>query len=246
MTYRSTARELGPTERTFGSPAPVRQLAIVWAIFGLPAIALVTGFQSAPGEVFAGDRTTNTLVGGGLLAIALWASVALVRKAAMRVELHTGGLRWRERGLTRDIAWEEIAELRGVHTARTVAGAEVARTSVYRLVLEGGTEYVMTNMLSDLGALAARIEAELARRRLPLLRARLERGERVAFGPVALGPDGVTSGDRTIAWAALAGVDVEGGVVRVHGPILIEVRWSAVPNAALLLALLEERRAVLS
>src|SRR5262245_23757795 len=146
--YRSAApRTLGAFERRHGSPPPVRPLVVFFAFFGLPGIALVSGFQSAPGEVFAGDRLTNGAIGAALLGFALLAAVTAARKATLRVMVHEAGLRWVENGKTRDVFWEDIASITGTHKSRRVAGNEVARTDVYRLTLDDGRALVMTNML---------------------------------------------------------------------------------------------------
>lgn len=218
----------------------MRGIVIVTAIFGLPGIALLSGSQSGAGEVFAGDRTTNGALGAALLAFAVFLGVTILRKATLSIAIHADGVRWREARRTRDIHWSEIVEMRGAHTKRMVMNVEVARTNVHRLSLEDGTECLFSDMLAGARVLAERIEAELLARVLPRARARLERGETVVFGPIALTPRGVERGDQVIE--LLETVTVEDGLLLAKGSDThIEVQWSKIPNARVLLALLEAR-----
>lgn len=157
MPYRTGQDPLGAVESVHRSPFPLPPIALAWLVFGLPGIGLVTGFQSAPGEVFSGDRVTNSVLGIALLGIAVAATVLFLRKATLRVELHANGLRWHERGRSRDIRWEDVAEVKAVETRRSAQGIHVTTTKVYRIVLADGTVYVATNMLAGIDALGKRL-----------------------------------------------------------------------------------------
>lgn len=163
--YRSPSRDLGGLERRFRSPPPVRPILIVFMVFGLPGIALLTGFQSAPGQVFAGDRWTNGAIGVVLVAIAAVVIRQVAFKSTLAIALHENGLAWTERGLTRKILWDEIADIVANRTERTASGVTVARTDVYRLRLTDGTERAMTHMLGDVVELGTRVHREVAARR---------------------------------------------------------------------------------
>jgi hypothetical protein len=239
--YRTAAPpDLGALETTYRSPPPIRPVAVLFAIFGLPGLALVTGFQSAPGQVFAGDRTTNAALGAVFLAGALAACYAAVRKATLSVAVHENGLRWREAGKVRAVRWEEIESITGSHTTRTVAGQEVATSHVHRLKLQDGDELVMTHMLEHVEALAARAVRALDARVVPAARRQLAEGHPVAFGPVTLHPDGsVVVLGRTLK--PPLEIRVEAGTVHFSGPggEHAEIAWSQVPNAPSLVALLD-------
>jgi hypothetical protein len=169
MAYRSPARELGPIERRFASPFPVRAIALFGTIFGLPGLALLSGLQSAPGQMFAGDRWLNGAIGLVLLGFSAVVTRMVLAKARLVVVLYSGGLQWRERGITRTIFWDEIASLEGRHTVRTLASVPIVRTrtEVYRIVLVDGAERIATSMLSDVDQLHARIRHELDARNPP-------------------------------------------------------------------------------
>jgi hypothetical protein len=231
---------LGARERKHGSPPPVRPIAIFFVIFGLPGIALMSGFQSAPGQVFAGDRLTNGAIGSALVAFAVYASILALRKATLSVTVHENGLAWVENAKTRNVFWEDIASITGAHRSRRVAGEEIARTDVHRLTLDDGRVLVMTNMLADVGSLAERVERALMARILPRDRDALADGKSVAFGPITMMKDKIELGPKSVALPAR--VVVENGVIWIgEGDARIDVEWSKVPNARVLLALLDDQ-----
>jgi hypothetical protein len=239
--YRTGARrEVGALETTYRSPPPIRPVALLLAVFGLPGLALVTGFQSAPGQVFAGDRATNAALGAVLLVAALGTCYAAVRKATLSVAVHENGLRWREAGRVRTVRWEEIVSITGSHTSRLVAGHEVATTHVHRLKLEDGHELVMTNLLERVNTLAARVVRALDARIVPAARRELADGRPVTFGPVTLDPDGTVTVLERVLLPPVR-IRVEAGTCHFSGPDgeCAEVAWSQVPNAPSLVALLE-------
>jgi hypothetical protein len=242
--YRSPTRELGALERRHRSSPPVRPIVALLAVFGAPGVALLTGFQSERGQVFAGDRATNTILGVVFVGAALAFCVAVLRKATLSVAVHAGGFVWSEGGARRTVLWHEIAGIRAGHVVRRAAGREV-RSHRYMIVLESGRELLATHLLTDAQLLAARVERELEERLLPSLRARREAGETVTFGPVKLTAQGIATGDGVVTWERLAKVEVEDGdiVVREADGKALRVPWATVMNAKLFLALARERAA---
>jgi hypothetical protein len=223
----------------------VRAIVVILVVFGLPGLALLAGFRSAPGQTFAGDRTTNILIGAVLLGITAYTIRALFAKATLRIDEHANGLRWLERGIPRTVLWREIAEIRGASVKRTVLAVEIARTTVVRLRLENGHELVLSNMLAGVELLIARLEREVGERVLSQARATLADNGVSTFGPVALTKEEVRLADpsQAIPWSGLQRVDVANGVISFRGEpsSTIEVEWSKVPNANALLVLVEER-----
>ena len=240
--YRTAqAESLGPAEQRYTSPPPVRAVLLMLLIFGLPGLALVTGFQSARGQIFAGEYTTNAAVGAGLLVLAVVFSGLAIRKSTLSVTLHENGLLWREKGHARAIPWGHITSMTGSHTLRRAVGADIARTDVYQLLLSDGTRLVMSNMLADVASLAARVEHAVDERVLTAARRDLAASRPVSFGPLLVTPEGAELRGRSIA--SPLRVAVEGGVISVHGRdgARLEVPWSEIPNPQALLSLLAER-----
>ena len=237
--YRAAPpRTLGARERKHGSPPAVRPLVIFFVIFGLPGIALLSGFQSARGQVFAGDRMTNGAIGAALLVFAVYASVLALRKATLAVTVHENGLRWTEGGKTSVVFWEDIESITGAHTSRRVGDVKVALSHVHRLALDDGRVLVMTNMLADVSALAERVERSIMARLLPRERDELEAGNAVVFGPVTVTKDAISLGAASVPRPAR--VVVDDGVIHVgDGDARFQVEWSKVPNASVLLALVD-------
>jgi hypothetical protein len=240
--YRAAPFELGRLHRRHASPAPVRPVMIFFLIFGAPGLALISGVQSAKGEVFAGDRAVNVALGAALLAFALSLAVLAFRKSTLSVAVHENGFVWHEKGRTRIVPWTDVVSLRDSHVQRTVAGAEIARTNVYRLRLATGRELVATSMLADVAAFGAHV-AQVLERRLPELRDALDKNRSVLFGETALDGEGILHGKRRIPWASITSIGVENGEVVIESrdgaPLTLE--WSSLPNARLLLTLVSER-----
>ncbi|CAN5554291.1 hypothetical protein BH09MYX1_BH09MYX1_40540 [soil metagenome] len=165
MPYRTPSRDLGPFERELKSPFPAQPILLTLLLLGVPGICLVSGVQSAPGQVFAGDASVNVPIGAALLVFAGVVIRMFLRKATLAIALHSNGLKWTERGLTRVIPWSDIATIDETHTTRTASGVTVARTRVYRIGLTDGTECVVTSMLAGVSELGTRIQKELAARR---------------------------------------------------------------------------------
>lgn len=219
----------------------MRALVVFFVVFGFPGLALISGFQSAPGEVFAGDRVTNAAVGSALLAFALYLMRMAWKKATLTVAAHENGLSWHENGRTRVVPWTEIESMRDSHVQRTVVGAEVARTNVYRLRLRSGRELVATSMLTDVHALGEQVASALERR-LPDLRDALAKGRAIAFGETTLDAKGIVHAERAVPWTQIASTEVVGGAIEItpHDGAPVSIDWASTPNARLLLALIRE------
>jgi hypothetical protein len=239
--YRSTRFELGSLQRRHATPFPVRPLIVFFGIMGLPGIALLCGFQSAPGQVFAGDRSTNVLIGGAMLAFAVYCSRLVLGKGTLSIAVHENGFVWREKGERIVVPWTELVSIRGRHVRRLVVGAEVARTTVHRIRIANGRELVATSMLEDVDELAAKLE-EILERRLPELRDALGKDRPVGFGPHTIDRAGMEHAGRRVPWSSIASIEVEKGVVVISAPERIEVEWSSIPNARLFLLLASELR----
>lgn len=246
--YRTASRDLGERVARYSSPRPVQAILVFGLIFGLPGVALLTGFQSAKGQVFDGERTTNTLLGCVLVAVTFFFIGALLRKATLTIDEHANGLRWIERGIPRNVLWDDIREIHGSHVRRTTMGIEVARTNVHRLTLENGGRLVMTNMLRNSRRLMERVEREVGERVSARTRATLDTGGIASFGPVQLTSREVRLGDgaASIPWCHLRSIDVTDGILRLRGEpgAKLEIEWAKVANGNTLLTLIEERGGV--
>jgi hypothetical protein len=241
--YRSAPRSIGPVERIYAEARTARPVLVLVAVFGLPGLALVAGFQSGDGQVFAGDRNTSVVLGALLLVVAALAVASVLRKAMLSVAVHEGGFVWLERGLPRTVLWSQVVAVRGSHVSRRVAGVEAARTHVYTFVLEGGRELVATNLLEGVTELAARFERAVAETQPSSIRKRLDAGEAVSFGPLLLTPRGVELVPVAISWTNIKEIEVVEGYIRVRSKdgATLEVEWSKVDNAPIFLQIARER-----
>jgi hypothetical protein len=151
----------------------------------------------------------GALVIGGLL---LWRSW---RRLTWRVAAHEGGLVSVEEGRTTSFRWDEIAEVCEAVTRHTLNGQPRFRTHRLALRLRDGRVLALDDRLTGIDALAETVRAEVYGRLLERARESRARGEALAFGAVGLGQEGLTHDGRTLAWAEVAEVAVERGVIRV-------------------------------
>src|SRR5262245_50193591 len=121
--------------------------------------------------------TMGTIGVLGALACLVWA-VVIYTRLIKHVDVHDGGVVWRDAGGRRRAAWEDIRDF--YRTEIIVNGTVNTRRVVLRL--RGKQEAAFTHALSNWKRMADRIEVETTIRQVPEARARYQAGETVRFG----------------------------------------------------------------
>ncbi|HLU61166.1 MAG TPA: DUF6585 family protein [Gammaproteobacteria bacterium] len=116
-----------------------------------------------------------------------------------------------------------------------------------------GRHFLVNEHIEDIAACIATLQAGILRQRLPTMRAALEAGEMLRFGPFAMSNAGISLGRRLLAWEQMAGV--RGGswqMGRQVDPALMFIdangqRWdvatrSGLADPALFIALIADRK----
>jgi hypothetical protein len=174
------------------------------------------------------------VLSGGLAVLFAWATRA---SRDDRVFLHEHGLRIVSIGITRSVAWDEIAAI-------TTVGAATPRQTVLTLWLEDGASVrVLGEPVENNEAFVAAVEDAVVRERAPIVVDQLERDHAVSFGPVVLRATGIRHGDRVLPWDRFAKVAEHDGKLAISAT---DGEWSTleadmVSNVALLAALLRVR-----
>lgn len=164
------------------------------------------------------------------------------------VVLYEQGFSYREGSRVRPFLYAQIATFQ----QRVVRIALFNRwpLTLYRctLITDEDETLLINNLYANVEGLVRRLEAAHTRARLPIVAARLQAGEQISFGPLALSGAALHMGDQTLAWAAFEGYQfARSQLVLLRGDQQV---WATLPvtdidNLLLLVALLKaytERR----
>jgi hypothetical protein len=196
------------------------------------------------------DRLIIAILVVGVVACtaALGVIVRALRSRGLDLELRQHGLVLRTRRGEVAMLWDDVAEMR------------VSRRNVRRwernactLLAADRRRLELTDELSGIAEVCSRVEQEIVRRQLPRALADVQAGRAVAFGPFAVTKDRLSHRERLLPWKEVGGAAImEGRLVIGDATRGIRVlpkrdgiiawareRYAEVPNAAVLLALME-------
>ena len=188
----------------------------------------------------SGEQWTVALsVGGILLVSAAVCFVALMIGRSTRAKVHEHGLVYETRGKRTVFRWQDVDAL--WKNEAIVGNVEQFR---YAVADSAGRRVGISFRLAHVRDIAQRIERELIARRLPSLRAALDRGESVDFGEIRMSAGGLSRGRKQISWSELSAVRVDNRFVSVWTPSgsapWLEVRTATLPNVELFAALAQK------
>ena len=179
-----------------------------WFFFAALCAALACiGFFVPAKEGPMVGQVVGVIGGAGALACIAW---GFVRWAAVvkHVDVHHGGVAWRDCGGEHRAAWDEIRDF--YRTEILVNGAASARQVAIKAA--NRTEAVFTHALDGWKRMADRMQQETTARQLLPARALYEAGETIRFGQqVRVSRDGLAIQGKTIGWDRVSGVRVPNG-----------------------------------
>jgi hypothetical protein len=156
----------------------------------------------------------------------------------LRVSVFSWGFRWVNADKELSGRWDEVAELRQ-GASRTLAYGTIPGPTTYQywVVLADGRACTFIGVL---GVAASRASAQVSLRVTPgvttavtieqlgrIFRARVtsvllpkaisrfNAGQSISFGPLTVGPAGITAGDESVTWAEVQDVQTRSGFVNV-------------------------------
>jgi len=248
-TADQTLERYGPVVARYGH-SKLAMLRSVVVLVGLSLLG-VPACTSAVDQLQSG-RNNGLVVDLFVGAIACIAALGLIartlRSRGLHLELRQHGLIHRARGVEVGVLWEDVAELR------------VSRRNIRRwernactLVATNGRRLELTDELTGIAEVCSRVEQENVRRQLPRALAGVHAGRAVAFGPFAVTREGLSHRERLLTWKEVGGAAVVKGLLAIgdatrgirilpkHDGIIAwaRQRYAEVPNAALLLTLVE-------
>lgn len=180
----------------------------------------------------------------GLSPLFLLGLISLWRTRRKRVLVYPSGLVYQRGKRTLNLPWQEIAAVRteGPWFGLRIFG--VGRPLALVLETSTGQRIRLTQEFSDFKSLVAAVKQRVYPRMLKALTQRFNQGEQVPFGPLTLGPEGVSVRGRTIPWAELARAELDGGELTLH-PVQgsnhkrVKLSTAQVPNVDLCLQMIQ-------
>ncbi len=197
------------------------------------------------------DRTTAAIVlisAYSLIALVIgWSILHLWNR---EIILYERGFTYREGSQLRPFFYISILSFQ----QRVVRFAVFQRWPlvVYRgrLTTDQNEILLVNNVYSQIELLMRRLEAAITRARLPVVAAKMQKGETVSFGPISLSLEGLHTGGKTLPWSKWRGYRFANNQLVLVDDT--EAGWAALPVlevdqilllVALLKATVEQRQA---
>ena len=178
---------------------------------------------------------------GGLLPI-YWFSVR-----SLRIQVYEHGIVQVVRGKRIQVLWDEVERLRIEAVSVRMNGIPAGSMRIYRVGTSAGEQLRLNSHLDGIEKLGAELERQVWTRLGPRVKAELDAGRTVTFGPLSLRAVGVAYKDDLLPWARLGKWRMQVGFIDIFERgtkrRFAHVRFANVPNAHLLLSELTRRAA---
>ncbi|MBC8509482.1 MAG: hypothetical protein H8D34_31920 [Chloroflexi bacterium] len=183
----------------------------------------------------------------GLAAITLipliWLALQRVRRSHRIATLHKEGImiRWTG-GQFYNKRWEDIEALLCDTVKNKFLGIALKTRQQLTILSHSGEKIRIDDRIPNLSELTERIKAKIYPRLLPQLRAALQKGDLLYFGPVILQKQAIKLREQGIPWDQVTSLSVVSGklVVESKSNRKIKIAVGKIPNVDLLIQLLQE------
>lgn len=217
----------------------------LWVIPGLliPAGLILAGLSltvdgSAPNGLSTAGRPWLCT---GLVLLIPFAVIAYRRFQAIHTEIavHQNGLHLVGiAGKSIRLGWDEIEAVYIRGTRRQFFGRPISDRYALTLVTGEGRSFHIPDRIADLDKLAETIRLRIEARLRSGIMAKIDRGEAVDFGPVAITTAGLRTGRRNWTWDDVDAIRIANGSLMIEsGGSRVAIPASEIPNTTLLLDL---------
>lgn len=161
---------------------------------------------------------TAAVIGGlGLAALLLaaWLLYSAWKNWGSAVAVYEAGLAYVDRAGLRQVRWDEIDAVWQAVTKHYRNGIYTGTTHVYTLQPRAGGRLVLDDKFDKIEDLGTALQRSASAALFPRYAEALKRGERVTFGPLALDPQGLYAGNKSLKWDEIKGVKLEKGTLSV-------------------------------
>ena len=198
------------------------------------------------GPALIGDTlTVPLLIAFALLLVGLAAGRSAFVNWNKGVGVYEQGIAVRDRKGIQAWRWDEIVSLTAAVARPHAFGIVTGTRHVYSLFNRLNQSLVLDDIYVKVEELAEAIQAGI----FPILYERAAQqynaGQRLVFGPVAIGRDGIEIGKKTIPWTGVQQVSVKQGILRVFRTgggwfNRASVPVSVIPNLKVLLSIIHQ------
>jgi hypothetical protein len=215
-------------EARLGPLVRVLERARMWMLFGSVWLMFLVIACFGGVSLSDGHKTTVQVVVGALLiglpALAvLWVSVEspILNPAVRRRRVYVfadGFVRLSRRGVPTARRWDEVAGIYQNVIDETVYGVRTgSRNQNYRLHFTDGTTAKLLGFTADMTVLGPIVMDGVTEAQLPGAVRAVEAGRTIAFGPLTVNAQGVSTDAKTLPWAEVATFDWdEAGRLKIH------------------------------
>jgi hypothetical protein len=205
-------------------------------------VAVVLNFTIATVETWGPPVTVLVMS-----AVALAAGWRVLHLWNREVILYHDGFSYREGGRTVFFMYEEIRSIRQQGQQLAYFGGLLRRSTLrFTLTTVRDERIVLTSLYRRVEQLGARLEVKVNATLEPIIRSRLEQGDKVLFSDtLRLSRDGLHENGRNLPWPAFGGYKISGGHLRLlsqDGDEWLSLPLGEVDNITLLLPLLKQHQ----
>jgi hypothetical protein len=238
MQELASCYQLGEPAAEYTASITIRQ-----AIIGIIVITIAVGLFAYYQINTTGSSPWGYLVYGLFILLIIVLSLAgKVMRRAWRVYVFSHGFIFTKGEQPTIFHWEEV---RAIWRRETVQPNETSYSITHRYTIDrlDGYRLVLDDKINNVEELGHLLDDRITNVMWPRALAAYNAGEVIPFGPFSVSQQGVSNGKELLPWAAVKGIEIRRGYVRIHQQeegkrsSWAKVRIADIPNCSLFLAL---------
>ncbi len=156
------------------------------------------------------------LLGSALaFVVGAFAAWSAWRQWPLTAALYEHGFAFRDRRGVHQARWDQVEAVWQAITKHYRNGVYTGTTHVYTVQPQGGERIVLDDKLANVEALGTAIQQSVTRTLWPRYAQAAQSGQRLTFGPLAIDPQGLYSGNKSVRWDEIKAVKLERGIISI-------------------------------
>jgi hypothetical protein len=173
------------------------------------------------------------VAGAGLLLAGLWLLFSMIRNWNTTATVYERGVALSDpRGL-RHFSWEDVGEVLQSITNVYRNGSLSQTRYVYTVRTHNGQTFTFDNRFVHIKELGEAIQSNVTALVLPRYVQALNDGQRLAFGPVSIDRQGLSTRQKSLSWDEIKAVKLHNGIMTVEQASGNGRNWAAIDVAKL-------------